>query len=588
MLFQLVILTVAIANSLACKTSTEVVRSTDWWTTTAFYQIYPRSFKDSDGDGIGDLKGITSKLEHLVDAGAGGLWLSPFYPSPLADFGYDISNFTDIDPSFGTLEDFDELVSKAKNLGLKVILDFVPNHSSVEHDWFKRSIRREDPYTDYYVWKSDNGPDDTGEHVPPNNWLSGFQGSAWEWNEERGQYYYHNFAKAQPDLNYRSEYLRKEMENVLTFWLKRGIEGFRVDAINHLYEDERCLDEPLSNIPGVTDGQYEYLVHIYTRDLIESYETVQSWRDLLDNYSEETGTDTKVLMTEVYGSVDVVQKHYGYGSNVPFNFGFITSTGIGSTAAELESIIVEWLEAMPEGYVANWVIGNHDRRRAANRYGAKREDQMSIICAILPGVSVTYNGDEIGMVDTDISWEDTVDPLACSNAKEHLDWYTRDPERTPFQWDNTTHAGFTSGPTTWLPVNENYVYLNLEAQKNTAHSHYHVYQAMAALRELPILKRGSTSVKVLGSNTLAIVRYVRGAPPIIALVNCGETIETLNVKASFDALEEMTVYTSSVSSNITPGTNVTTTSLQLPGAATVVITSQKLYQMVVNADGRKQ
>ncbi|XP_046740846.1 maltase 1-like [Diprion similis] len=583
MLSQLAILSIGFASVLGCRTGTEVQVNKDWWKTTVFYQIYPRSFKDSNGDGVGDLNGITSKLDHMVDAGIGVFWISPIYPSPMADFGYDTSDFVNIDPEFGTLDDFDNLVAKAKELNLKVILDFVPNHSSDQHEWFQKSIRREDPYTNYYVWRDAKCESGTNICQPPNNWISVFQGSAWEWNDERGQYYLHQFVKGQPDLNYRDESLRKEMENVLTFWLKRGVDGFRINAVPYLIEDAEFKDEPLSNNPNVPQGYYDSLNHIYSMHQPGTYDIIQSWRDLLDKYATEMKSDTKVIMTEGYGPIDFVMNYYTHGSNVPFNFFFITDARSGSTAEELKSIIDNWMNNMPDNYVANWVIGNHDQRRVASRYGTNREDQMSILCLILPGIAVTYNGDEIGMVDTEISWADTVDPAACNTDPEHYEQYTRDPARTPYQWDSTTSAGFSTNPTTWLPVNRNYISLNLAAQKAVRHSHYHVYQAMTALRKLPIFKQGSLSVEVLAGNVLAITRSVTGATPIVVLVNCSESSVSINLKNSIAVLDQMTVYTSSVSSGITPGRIVTTSSVQLPAAATIVLTSPRLYQLVYGA-----
>ncbi|XP_012267099.2 maltase 2-like [Athalia rosae] len=578
MLLRLAILCIALASSRACRTGTETVASQDWWKTTTFYQIYPRSFMDSNGDGIGDLKGITSKMEHIADAGAGAFWISPIYPSPMADFGYDIADFKDIDPVFGSLADFDDLVAKAKQLNLKVIMDFVPNHSSDKHEWFEKSVNRVDPYTNYYIWRDSKGVDETGARLPPNNWISGFQGSAWEWNEQRGQFYYHMFHKGQPDLNYRDANLRKEMEDVLTFWIERGVEGFRIDAINHMFEDESLPDEPPSNRPDVPDGYYDSLSHIYTRDLNETYDVLQSWRELLDNYSANTNTDTKVIMTEGYASIDRVMDYYTHGSNIPFNFRFITDARNGTTATQFKNLIDEWVEHMPTGYTANWVVGNHDQRRTGSRYGIDRVDQMSIVSALLPGVLVTYNGDEIGMLDGELSWEETVDPSACNTNEEIYEPYSRDPERTPFQWDATTSAGFSTSSTTWLPVNPNYLWLNLAAQQVQEHSHYHVYQAMTTLRKIPLLKRGDLTVTVMSSNVLAIVRSVAGIPPVIGLVNCGETPVTIPVITT--ELDLMTVYTSSVDSGVVPGTNITTTSYQLPRAATVVLLSPKLYQII--------
>ncbi|XP_012267100.2 maltase 2-like [Athalia rosae] len=576
MLQRLTILFVAVVNVRACGTRTETISSNDWWKTTAFYQIYPRSFKDSDGDGVGDLNGITSRLEHLADAGVGAFWISPIYPSPMADWGYDVSNFTDVDPTFGTLDDFDRLVTKAKTLGLKVILDFVPNHSSDRHEWFDKSVRRVDPYTDYYIWHDGReGPN--GTNLPPNNWLSGVLGSAWEWNEERSQYYYHIFGKGQPDLNYRNENVRREMRDVLSFWLKRGVDGFRIDAINQMFENEELEDEPPSNEENATAGSYNSLNHTFTCDLNETYSVLQSWRELLDEYSEVTNTASKVILSEAWARIDLVMKYYTYGSNLPFNFEFIFYAGKDSTAVELKNLIYQWLDNMPENYVANWVIGNHDHRRVASRFGTDRADQMTVLCSILPGIVVTYYGDEIGMLDGEISWEESVDPLACNSDRDHYELYTRDPARTPFQWDNSTSAGFSSKNETWLPVNENYMSLNLEAQKAAGHSHYRVYQAMMELRKLDILQRGSLIVEVLGDNVLAVVRTVTGASPIIALLNCDRTSRIVNVT---DELDEMIVYTSSVASDIVPGSRISTKNYQLQSAATVVLTSEKLYNIV--------
>lgn len=406
-------LCLSIAALIALTASAAVHKANkDWYKNSLVYQIYPRSFKDSNGDGIGDLNGITSKLEHIADIGAHALWLSPIYTSPQVDFGYDIANFTDVDPVYGTLADFDRLVAKAKSLGLKVILDFVPNHSSDKHEWFKKSAQRIKPYDEYYVWR--DGKMVNGTRKPPNNWLSVFWGSAWEWNPTRKQYYLHQFAVGQPDLNYRSPALQQEMKNVLKFWMNRGAEGFRIDAINHMYEDARFRDEPRRNVPGLSDDDYESLDHIYTKNLPETYDVLKSWRQLLNNHSK--AADTKMILTEAYTSLDLTLKFYRSGSNVPFNFMFIAELNNQSSAADFKLKIDNWMKIVPNkpAYVANWVVGNHDNHRAATRYGVMRADQLSMLAIILPGVSVIYNGDEIGMVDRPFTYEETVDPAGCN------------------------------------------------------------------------------------------------------------------------------------------------------------------------------
>lgn len=403
---------VATSIALTASFAAESASKADWYKNSLVYQIYPRSFKDSNADGIGDLNGIASKLEHIADVGADALWMSPIYASPQLDFGYDISNFTDVDEDYGTLADFDRLVAKARSLRLKVILDFVPNHSSHEHEWFEKSERRIEPYDEYYVWRDARVIN--GARRPPNNWLSVFQGSAWEWSPTRGQYYLHQFAVGQPDLNYRSAALQREMRGVLTFWLDRGVEGFRIDAINHMYEDARFLDEPKSNVSGLPDDDYDTLDHIYTRNLPETYEVLESWRKLLDGRS--TSTDTKMILTEAYADLNHTARYYEAGSNVPFNFMFIADLKNTSEAADFKLFIDRWMNHVPDGpsYVANWVVGNHDNHRAASRFGVKRADQLSMLTTVLPGVSVIYNGDEIGMVDRPFTYAETVDPAGCN------------------------------------------------------------------------------------------------------------------------------------------------------------------------------
>lgn len=246
----------------------------DWWEKSIFYQIYPRSFMDSDGDGIGDLKGVTSKLQYLADTGIEATWLSPIFQSPMVDFGYDISDFKKIHYEYGTMSDFEDLLTEAKRLGIKIILDLVPNHTSDQCDWFLRSANREHGYEDYYIW-NDGVLDDDGYLQPPNNWNSVFYGSAWTWHEQRGQFYFHQFTKKQPDLNYRNPAVVEEMNDVITFWLSKGVSGFRIDAVNHLFESEDLLNEP----PSGSDNDpksYGYLHHYYTKDLVIDFHIINN------------------------------------------------------------------------------------------------------------------------------------------------------------------------------------------------------------------------------------------------------------------------------------------------------------------------
>ncbi|KAK2579943.1 hypothetical protein KPH14_007623 [Odynerus spinipes] len=533
-----------------CSWSPALATCHDWYKNSLIYQIYPRSFMDSDGDGIGDLNGITSKMEHIANIGADALWLSPIYTSPQADFGYDIANFTDINPEYGTLADFDRLVAKAKSLGLKVLLDFVPNHSSHEHEWFKKSIKRIKPYDDYYVWR--DAKIVSGKRHPPNNWLSVFGGSAWEWNAERGQYYLHQFVAGQPDLNYRNRDLDREMKDVLSFWMNRGVEGFRIDAINHMFEDPRFLNEPSTNRSDLPSDDYDTLDHIYTKNLDETYDVLRSWRNLLDQHSATTNTDYKIILTEAYVDVDLTMKYYKFGSTAPFNFMFIGELNNKSSAMDFKRTIDRWFNHMPsENEVANWVVGNHDNHRAASRYGPQRADQLNMLVTLLPGISVIYNGDEIGMEDREFTYAETVDPAGCQAGPDRYRIKSRDPERTPFQWDDTKNAGFSKSNKTWLPVNNNYKTLNLLAQKLADPSHYKIFKALTTLKRKPVVKNGSLEVILVTEQVLGVV----------------DARTWLNIP------EQLAVYVASIGSNIKFGTTVNTTAYTLPGAASVVLVS---------------
>jgi alpha-glucosidase len=335
-----------------------------WYNGANFYQIYPRSFMDSNGDGIGDLKGIKSKLQYLKDLGIDGVWLSPIYKSPMADFGYDISDFRDIHGEFGTLQDFEELTSACKKIGLRLILDFVPNHSSDEHEWFKKSERRDPGYEDYFIWSDGKHDNVSNSLVYPSNWISSFRFSAWRWSDIRQQFYYHNYHYKQPDLNYRNAKLVQEMKDILTYWMEKGVDGFRIDAIQALFErvnsDGTFPDEPRSYNSNCDRYDECSLTHIYTQDQNETYDMAYQWRALVDAFSTNHKADPKVIMTECYSSISLAQKFYGTdqvkGSHIPFNFELIKRLNMRSTAEDYKTAIEDWLNLMPVGQMANWVV----------------------------------------------------------------------------------------------------------------------------------------------------------------------------------------------------------------------------------------
>ncbi|XP_062551539.1 alpha-glucosidase-like [Armigeres subalbatus] len=481
----------------------------DWYQYATFYQIYPRSFLDSDGDGIGDLPGIASKMKYLADIGIDATWLSPPFKSPLRDFGYDVSDFYDIQPEYGTLEDFDNLVQEAHDNGIKLMLDFIPNHSSDEHEWFIRSAENNETYKDFYVWLPGKNNSETNQLEPPNNWISVFGGPAWTYHEGRQEYYLHQFTDKQPDLNYRNPAVLEEMTKMLFFWLDRGVDGFRLDAINHMFEDPEFRDEYLSG--SGEPGTYEYLDHIYTKDIEDVYGVVYDWRDLMDTYSKENGR-TIILMTEAYSSIEGTMLYYESanrtrkGAHMPFNFQLIYDFKKDQNAVGLKQSIDWWMNHMPARHTPSWVSGSHDHSRFASRVGENRVDQIMTLMHTLPGTSITYYGEEIGMVD-------------YSEAEVYDN---RDPNRTPMQWDATTSAGFSTNSTTWLKVHPDYETRNVDLQQKAEQSNYHHFHAMTSLRRHDTLKYGDFLHRTVGVNVYALLRELRGADSFLTVLNMAD------------------------------------------------------------------
>ncbi|XP_071488774.1 alpha-glucosidase-like [Diadema antillarum] len=468
---------------------------TEWWKDTIIYQIYPRSFMDSNGDGVGDLKGITSRLQYFVDIHVGAIWISPVYRSPFADFGYDISDFKDIDPVFGTLSDFDELVKEAHSLGLKVIMDFVPNHSSDKHPWFIESRKTRDyrnPYRDYYVWADPKAGCVSLEpkECLPNNWVSVFGGSVWEWVEERQQFYMHAFLKEQPDLNYINQDVRQEMKDVVRFWMERGVDGLRVDAVANVIEDYLWRDEPLNPNYKPTGEetmvQYDSLLHNFTFNQPDHHIIIKSWRsEVMAPYSTEP--NYRFMMTETYDSPANLLDYYGTDeepeADYPFNFQLIGLNKDNLSGTKVYQLVDSWMRVTDGDKWPNWVIGNHDNFRVSHRLGHEFCRAANVLNLLLPGTPTTYYGEELGMEHIEVSFEETQDPFGKNNPccwKE----YSRDPERSPMQWDGTKNAGFSSANKTWLPVHENHkTGTNVQSQLQNPTSMLQLYKSLAHIRK---------------------------------------------------------------------------------------------------------
>jgi alpha-glucosidase len=449
-----------------------------WWKRGVIYQIYPRSFQDSDGDGIGDLEGIRRRLDHLCWLGVDALWISPISPSPMADFGYDVADYRGVDPIFGTLADFDRLLAEAHARGLKVILDFVPNHTSDHHPWFIESRgSRTNLKRDWYIWR-DPVPD--GE--PPNNWLANFGGSAWEFDAATGQYYYHAFLKEQPDLNWRNPEVRHAMHDVLRFWLDRGVDGFRVDVIWHLIKDDRFRDNPPNPAWQPHQPSIDHLLQRYSCDRPEIHEVVAEMRAVLDAYPE------RVLIGEIYLPIERLVAYYGRdmeGAHLPFNFQLIFATW---RAPEIARVVAEYEAALPAGGWPNWVLCNHDQTRIATRVGAAQARVAAMLLLTLRGTPTLYYAEEIGMEDVPIPPDRVQDPWERNEPGLGLG---RDPMRTPMPWDGSAYGGFTVG-TPWLPLNPDRAVRNVAAMKADLRSILTLYRRLIALRrERAALHAGS-------------------------------------------------------------------------------------------------
>lgn len=521
----------------------------DWWESGVFYQIYPRSFMDSDASGEGDLKGIISKLPHLKDLGVTGTWLSPIFKSPMKDGGYDISDFYNVNERFGTNQDLKDLFTEAKKNDLKVILDFVPNHTSDQHEWFKLSRSRNETYENWYVWRSCKADRINETHYEiteyPNNWRAVFNTPAWSYDAVREECYLHQFAPEQPDLNYRHPPVRAAMIAMLEHWLIEGADGFRIDAINHMYESIGMPDETMID-PNGDVTQYENYYHTHTMDLDESYEFIYDVRKMMEEYSFKKDNITRLLMTEAYATIPKTALWYGNaegtkkGAHIPFNFMLISSLSESSEAKDFHDAIKLWTDSMPSYGEANWVMGNHDRSRIGSRYGKERHEGLAIMTMMLPGTNIVYYGEEILMVDNcDISWEDTDDPSAKATNASVYKQVSRDPVRTPMQWDNTANAGFsTKTGKTWLPVNKDFTTNNLAAQKSAEKSTFKLYKDLIKMRkESHTLMMGGFYSKAVDTKVFGFVRTLAGHDSIAVLLNLDKTAKTVSLKDLFDEKE---------------------------------------------------
>ena len=491
--------------------------NTDWWRDAIIYQIYPRSFKDSNGDGIGDLLGITEKLEYVAQLGVDIVWISPFFTSPMNDFGYDVSDYCNVDPIFGTLQDFQILVDKAHQLGLKIMIDQVLSHTAEAHPWFVESRQsKNNPKSDWYVW-ADPKPDGTA----PNNWLSIFGGSAWQWDTRRCQYYLHNFLTSQPDMNFHNLEVQKAHLDNMRFWLDIGVDGFRLDACIFHFHDEQLRDNPVALVQNTVSvskvNPYGMQSHIYDTCRPENLNFLEKIRKLLDEYKAisigEIGADNALEMMVQYTQGNQ-RLHMSY------SFNLLTSE---ISAAHIKTQVSQF-EQSSNGGIASWSVGNHDVMRVVSRWGrgTLNNEFAKLILAIqltLKGVPCIYQGDELALSESDIAFDDIQDPVGKTFWPEAKG---RDGCRTPIPWDATAlYAGFSTVKT-WLPIPSEHLALSVSNQEIDENSNLQFSRKIIQWRKkYPQLLRGDIIFFDYPEPILAFRRDLNGFQSIIAIFNLG-------------------------------------------------------------------
>src|SRR5512138_898672 len=493
-----------------------------WWRGAVIYEIYPRSFNDSNGDGIGDLQGIIERLDYVASLGVDGVWVAPFFKSPMADFGYDVSDYREVDPMFGSMDDFDRLLARSHALGLKVIIDQVLSHTSNEHPWFKESrSSRDNPKADWYVWAD---PKDDG--TPPNNWLSIFGGVAWRWEPRRRQYYLHNFLSSQPDLNFHNAEVRRAVLDNLRFWLDKGVDGLRLDAINFCFHDTQLRDNPpkppelrLSRAFS-PENPYAYQFHHFDNTQPENLAFLKQLRALLDEYPNT------VALGEV-SSEDPLASMAEYTSDNRLHMAYSFELLSDDSSAEHLRTTVRTLEShMSEGWPC-WALSNHDVRRVVTRWGGKRPspvlaNQLLALLCSLRGSVCLYQGEELGLPEASLPFHALRDPYGIAfypNLKG------RDGCRTPMPWDDSVHAGFTTGEP-WLPIAEQHRSLNVARQNLDAYSTLNRFRAFLRWRkEQLVLLRGDIKIVPTSDPVFAFERRMDADRMFLAFNLSGETVQ---------------------------------------------------------------
>ncbi len=500
-----------------------------WWQQAVIYQVYPRSFQDSDGDGVGDLEGILARVDYLSWLGVEAVWISPIYPSPMADFGYDVADYVDIDPLFGRLEDFDRLVEALHAKKIRLILDLVPNHTSDRHPWFLEArASRSSPRRDWYLWR-----DPAPGGGPPNNWVSQAGGSAWTLDEASGQYYYHAFLAEQPDLNWRNPAVRLAIYDVLRFWLARGVDGFRVDVLWHMIKDAAFRDDPLN--PDYREGEPDFrrVRPLRSADQPEVLEVAAEMRRVLEEYPGD-----RLLIGEIYLPVERLAAYYGpdlSAVHLPFNFNLMWAKWQPAAIMEL---IRAYEAALPAGAWPSWVLGNHDQMRIASRVGRGQARVAMVLLLTLRGTPTLYYGDELGLTNVPIPPEKARDPFGRNMPGTGQG---RDPERTPMPWDTSANCGFTTGEP-WLPLGEGRARQSVAVQKRDPASMLSLTRALLELRRRePALAIGDFAPFEVEGDALAYARTA-GARRLVVILNLEPRPKTIRWRADLGGRVELSTH----------------------------------------------
>ncbi len=488
-----------------------------WWRFGVIYQIYPRSFQDSNGDGIGDIPGIISRLGYLQWLGISAIWLSPIYPSPMKDFGYDVSDYRDVHPMFGSLADMDSLIQKAHEKGIRVILDMVLNHTSDQHEWFKESCAsRDNPKSDFYIWR------DPSAKRYPNNWYACFGGRAWTFSPKRGQYYLHSFLEQQPDLNWRNDEVVSSLFDDIRFWLEKGVDGFRLDVINAIVKDEQLRDNP--HCIGATPRPFDMQRHIHDRNQPLAHDKLRKFRSMMDTFDGRMLVGE--IMVEAPGEPQKAASYLGDGNNelnLAFDFTLL-NTRWG--AEQWEAVARTWYGYIPEGGWPCWVLSNHDMSRAISRFGGSipKARLAALFLLTQKGTPFIYYGEEIGMPDIKVGRLQYQDPL----GKKYWPFHPgRDPERSPMQWNSDDWAGFSTVKP-WLPVGKKYTVCNVAAQEHDPHSMLMMYHRLIALRNTDSALHGG-DIRFISTENPHVIAYWRSKGDTLRLIVLNFSATTTSV-----------------------------------------------------------